>query len=194
MKYFGHQVNASQDARLKRLRKAAGSLGIDLYWRCLELVGDKLNPKNTTCLLEYSLDELAIEVDSTQDLVQMALDSMADLGMCHKVPQSATLCHFYFPKIIKYADKAFRNAFPGAELDRLYATICHNVAQCAPKEVKLKEVESNLKKSKEVPATAPGDIKSPIESTATSSQRPTANELFEEAREKLRKQIKNSND
>ena len=75
MKYFGHQVNASQDTRLKRLRKACGSMGVDLYWRCLEIVGDKLNPKNTDCRLEYSFDELAVEVDSTPDEVSKALDA-----------------------------------------------------------------------------------------------------------------------
>lgn len=148
MKYFGHQVNASQDMRLKRLRKLTGSMGVDLYWRCLELVGDKLNPKNTTCQLEYSIGEMATEIDSTNEDVLKAFDVMADLGMCHKVPLDATMCHFYFPKIIKYADKAFRNAFPGDKLDQLYEAMCHNVPQCAPKEVKLKEEKFNLKKPK----------------------------------------------
>lgn len=182
MKYFGHQVNASQDMRLKRLRKACGSFGIDLYWRCLELVADKLHPQNTSCQLEYNFDELAVEVDSDPVAVKDALEKMAELEMCHKVPLNATSCHYHFPKLIKYSDKSFRNSFPGNSLDHLYntvsATLCHQVPQSAPKvvkvvkEIKLKELTTSDEQ--------PGDQKSPLQ-----NPRPTAKQIFDQVAQEL---------
>jgi hypothetical protein len=157
MKYFGHQCNASQDPRLKRLRKSDGSVGIDLYWRCLEIVGDKINPKNTRCRLEWTPAELATDINSKDDLVVSALETMSELGLCHIVPHG-----IYFPKALKYADKAMRNAFPGELLENLMISLiselepqlCHKVPHCAPKEVKLKEVKLSLNQPIEVPQYA----------------------------------------
>jgi len=171
MKYFGHQVNASQDIRLKRLRKACGSMGVDLYWRCLEIVGDKLSPKNTDCLLEHTYEELALEVDSTPQDVEKALNVMADLDMCHKVPLNATLCHFHFLKLIKYADKAFRNSYPGTALDTLYATMCHNVPLKKLKEQNIKEKDFKEKH----------EVNGSLNESVGHGQRLSKNELLKQA-------------
>lgn len=66
MKWFQHDGNARNDSKLKRLYRAYGSEGRDLYWQVVERIAEKLDAKHKTFTLEETSEELVIEMGGSE--------------------------------------------------------------------------------------------------------------------------------
>jgi hypothetical protein len=53
MKWFKHDSDASNDAKLKKLRLKYGAQGYGIYWYCLELIARNVEKHNLTFELEH---------------------------------------------------------------------------------------------------------------------------------------------
>ena len=81
MKWFKHETNASQDAKLKRLRMKYGLEGLGLYWYCLELIGATVEPHNLTFELEHDAEIIAGDLHMHYEKIQEMMLHMIKLGL-----------------------------------------------------------------------------------------------------------------
>ena len=81
MKWFKHETNASQDAKLKRLRMVYGLEGLGLYWYCLELIGATVEPHNLTFELEHDAEIIADDLNMHHEKIQEMMLHMIKLGL-----------------------------------------------------------------------------------------------------------------
>ncbi len=81
MKWFKHETNASQDAKLKRLRMKYGLEGLGLYWYCLELIGATVEPHNLTFELEHDAEIIADDLNMHHEKIQEMMLHMIKLGL-----------------------------------------------------------------------------------------------------------------
>ena len=75
MKWYKHDSNANQDAKLKRVRIKYGMEGYGLYWYCLELIAQNVETHNLTFELEHDAEIIAHDVGLHVDIVS---DMMSD--------------------------------------------------------------------------------------------------------------------
>lgn len=85
MKWFKHDSDASQDAKLKKLLIHYGYEGYGLYFHCLELICGDLSDKNFTFELEHDAEILANEGRILQTKVEEIMRFMVDLGLFESV-------------------------------------------------------------------------------------------------------------
>lgn len=81
MKWFKHETNASQDAKLKRLRMKYGLEGLGLYWYCLELIGSTVEPHNLTFELEHDAEVIADDLNMHYEKIQEMMLHMIKLEL-----------------------------------------------------------------------------------------------------------------
>lgn len=81
MKWFKHETNAHADAKLRRLRIRYGLEGLGLYWYCLELIGQTVEPHNLTFELEHDAEVIADDLNIHVDHIQAMMMYMVDLGL-----------------------------------------------------------------------------------------------------------------
>ncbi|MCP4127320.1 MAG: DUF4373 domain-containing protein [Gammaproteobacteria bacterium] len=107
MKWFKHDSNAAQDAKLERLMIRHGLEGYGLYWYCLELIAAQVETHNLTFELEHDAEILSrrtgLHQDRVQDIMRYMVDSRLfeqDRGVitCLKM---ATRTDEYTQKILK---------------------------------------------------------------------------------------------
>ena len=81
MKWFKHDSDASNDAKLKKLRLKYGSQGYGIYWYCLELIARNVEKTNLTFELEHDAELIADDFKLSVDLVQHIMNYMVDIGL-----------------------------------------------------------------------------------------------------------------
>lgn len=81
MKWFKHDADASNDAKLKKLRLKYGAQGYGIYWYCLELIARNVEKHNLTFELEHDAELIADDFKLSSDLVQHIMTFMIELGL-----------------------------------------------------------------------------------------------------------------
>lgn len=75
MKWFKHDSNANNDAKLKRVKLKYGMEGYGLYWYCLELIAQGVEKHNLTFELEHDAEIISADTGIHQERVE---EMMAD--------------------------------------------------------------------------------------------------------------------
>jgi len=81
MKWFKHDSDANQDAKLKKLRLKYGAQGYGIYWYCLELIARNVEKHNLTFELEHDAELIAHDFSLSSELVQDMMTYMVDLDL-----------------------------------------------------------------------------------------------------------------
>lgn len=81
MKWFKHDSDASNDAKLKKLRLKYGAQGYGIYWYCLELIARNVEKHNLTFELEHDAELIADDFKLSTEIVQHIMTYMVELGL-----------------------------------------------------------------------------------------------------------------
>ena len=81
MKWFKHDADASNDAKLRKLRLKYGAQGYGIYWYCLELIARNVEKHNLTFELEHDADLIADDFKLSGEFVQEMMIYMVNLGL-----------------------------------------------------------------------------------------------------------------
>jgi len=81
MRWFKHDSNAHNDAKLKRVRQKYGMLGYGLYWYCIELIAGKVEKSNIRFELEEDAEIIAIDWNLDHLKVEEIMDYFVDIGL-----------------------------------------------------------------------------------------------------------------
>jgi hypothetical protein len=81
MKWFKHDSDASNDAKLKKLRLKYGAQGYGIYWYCLELIARNVEKHNLTFELEHDAELIADDFKLSSELVQHIMTYMVELEL-----------------------------------------------------------------------------------------------------------------
>lgn len=81
MKWFKHDSDASNDAKLKKLRLKYGAQGYGIYWYCLELIARNVEKHNLTFELEHDAELIADDFKLSTELVQHIMTFMVEIGL-----------------------------------------------------------------------------------------------------------------
>lgn len=85
MKWFKHDSDASNDAKLKKLRLKYGAQGYGIYWYCLELIARNVEKHNLTFELEHDAELIADDFKLSSDLVQHIMTYMVELELFENI-------------------------------------------------------------------------------------------------------------
>lgn len=111
MKWFKHDSDASNDAKLKKLRLKYGAQGYGIYWYCLELIARNVEKHNLTFELEHDAELIADDFKLSSDLVQHIMMFMVEIGLFENTNnvitclKMATRTDEYTQKLIQSAKK-----------------------------------------------------------------------------------------
>ena len=99
MRWFQHDSDALQDAKIRRLIIKHGVEGYAIYFHCLELIAGNITPDNITFELEHDADIIADNLKITledgspdSEKVENIILSIIELGLFTK-ENNRTLCH-----------------------------------------------------------------------------------------------------
>jgi hypothetical protein len=81
MKWFKHDSDANQDAKLRRLRLKYGMEGYGLYWYCLEMVARGVEASRLTFELEHDAELIAADTGIHHERVQSMMLDMVAVGL-----------------------------------------------------------------------------------------------------------------
>lgn len=81
MKWFKHDSDAGNDAKLRKLRIKYGAQGYGIYWYCLELIARNVEKHNLTFELEHDAELIAEDFRLSGELVQEMMTYMVNLGL-----------------------------------------------------------------------------------------------------------------
>lgn len=81
MKWFKHDSDANQDAKLRRMRMKYGMEGYGLYWYCLEMIARGVEESRLTFELEHDSELIASDTGIHYERVQDMMSYMVDLGL-----------------------------------------------------------------------------------------------------------------
>lgn len=81
MKWFKHDTDASQDAKLQNVLLDYGLEGYGLYWYCLELIAGKVDAENVTFELEHDARVIARNTGSTAEKVEGMMRYFVNVGL-----------------------------------------------------------------------------------------------------------------
>lgn len=81
MKWFKHDSDAGNDAKLRKLRMKYGAQGYGIYWYCLELIARNVEKHNLTFELEHDAELIAEDFRLSSELVQEMMTYMVNLGL-----------------------------------------------------------------------------------------------------------------
>lgn len=107
MKWFKHESQASQDAKLKKLRIKYGMEGYGLYWYCVELIAREVEADNLTFELEHDSEILAFDTGIHHDRIQEMMAFMVQLGLFQNSNGIIT-CKQLAKRADEYLTKAIR--------------------------------------------------------------------------------------
>ncbi len=101
MKWFKHDSDANNDAKLWKVRLKYGMEGYGLYWYCLELIAGNISETNLTFELEHDSEVIAGQTGIHYELVQEMMTYMCDLGL-FEIRGNNIVCM----KLLKRLDKS----------------------------------------------------------------------------------------
>ena len=81
MRWFKHDSDAGNDAKLRKLRIKYGAQGYGIYWYCLELIARNVEKHNLTFELEHDAELIADDFKLSTELVQEMMVYMVNLGL-----------------------------------------------------------------------------------------------------------------
>lgn len=81
MKWFKHDSDAGNDAKLRKLRLKYGAQGYGIYWYCLELIARNVEKHNLTFELEHDAILIGDDFKLSGEFVQEMMAYMVDLGL-----------------------------------------------------------------------------------------------------------------
>lgn len=81
MKWFKHDTDANQDAKLQNVLLDYGLEGYGLYWYCIELIAGKIDKENFTFELEHDARIIARNVGSTPQKVEEMMKYFVSQGL-----------------------------------------------------------------------------------------------------------------
>lgn len=81
MKWFKHDSDANQDAKLQNVLLDYGLEGYGLYWYCIELIAGKIDKDNISFDLEHDARIIARNVGSTAQRVEEMMRYFVKLGL-----------------------------------------------------------------------------------------------------------------
>ena len=88
MKWFKHDTDASNDAKVKKLLIKYGVTGYGIYFHCIELIANDINEHNITFELEHDSEIIAdnLKIKGTADksgieIVEEIMKYIIDLGL-----------------------------------------------------------------------------------------------------------------
>lgn len=81
MQWFKHDSDASNDAKLRKLRFKYGAQGYGIFWYCLELIARNVDKNNLTFELEHDAELIAEDFRLSSELVQEMMTYMVKLGL-----------------------------------------------------------------------------------------------------------------
>lgn len=112
MKYFKHDSDAAQDAKLRRLRMKYGMEGYGVYWFILELIARNVDKHNLTFELEHDAELISADTGIHHERVQEMMRFMVDLSLFQNISgvitclKMASRTDEYTQKLIAAAEKA----------------------------------------------------------------------------------------
>ena len=90
MKWYKHDSNAHNDAKLKRVKHKFGITGYGIYWYCIELIASKVDKKNLSFELEEDAELIAIDWGLEQPLVENILDYFVEIALFERNTSAIT--------------------------------------------------------------------------------------------------------
>ena len=90
MKWYKHDSNAHNDAKLKRVKHKFGITGYGIYWYCIELIASKVDKKNLSFELEEDAELIAIDWSLEQPLVENILDYFVEIALFERNTSAIT--------------------------------------------------------------------------------------------------------
>ena len=106
MKWFKHDTDAHNDAKLDKVLMHYGSHGYAVYSYCLELIAGKIDKGNTSCALEHDAEQIGarLKIDSVE--VSGILQYLVDVGLFDGAIESSITCL----KLLGRLDKSMTNS------------------------------------------------------------------------------------
>lgn len=106
MKWFKHDTDAHNDAKLDKVLMHYGSHGYAVYFYCLELIAGKIDKGNTSCALEHDAEQIGarLKIDSVE--VSGILQYLVDVGLFDGAIESSITCL----KLLGRLDKSMTNS------------------------------------------------------------------------------------
>ena len=101
MKWFKHDTDASQDAKLQNVLIDYGLEGYGLYWYCIELIAGQVDKDNITFELEHDARIIARNTGSTRQKVEEMMKYFVDQGLFENIDGTVTCL-----KLSKRLDKS----------------------------------------------------------------------------------------
>ena len=100
MKWIQHMTNSRRDPKLRAIIRQFGAVGYAVFWMSIEIISENLD-KNTDCIIEHDLDDLADEM-GIQDkaTIQAVLDGLVAKGLFTKNGEK-----YQNKKVLQYADE-----------------------------------------------------------------------------------------
>ena len=105
MQWFKHDSNASQDAKLKRLRMKYGLEGYGLYWYCIELVASGVDQNTFTFELEHDSEIIAFDTGIHVERVNEMMSYMVNLNLFESTNNTITCL-----KMLKRLDQSMTSS------------------------------------------------------------------------------------
>ena len=106
MKWFKHDTDAHNDAKLDKVLMHYGSHGYAVYFYCLELIAGKIDKGNTSCALEHDAEQIGsrLKIDSVE--VSAILQYLVEIGLFDGAIESSITCL----KLLGRLDKSMTNS------------------------------------------------------------------------------------
>ncbi len=119
MKYFKHDSDAAQDAKLRRLRLKYGMEGYGVYWFILELIARNVDKHNLTFELEHDAELIAADTGIHYERVQEMMRYMVDLGLFENNAAGMITCLKMASRADEYTQKLIASARPASSVPTL---------------------------------------------------------------------------
>jgi hypothetical protein len=106
VKWFKHDTDAHNDAKLDKVLMHYGSHGYAVYFYCLELIAGKIDKGNTSCALEHDAEQIGsrLKIDSVE--VSAILQYLVEIGLFDGAIESSITCL----KLLGRLDKSMTNS------------------------------------------------------------------------------------
>ncbi len=143
MKWFKHDSDASNDAKLKKLRLKYGAQGYGIYWYCLELIARNVEKHNLTFELEHDAELIADDFKLSSDLVQHIMTYMVELELFENV-DGVISCLKMATRTDEYTQQIIRDT-KRYEISRVTPESVHRISD-VKEEKRIEKIKTSIPK------------------------------------------------
>jgi len=147
MKWFKHDSDASNDAKLRKVRHKYGASGYAVYWYCLELVARNVDKHNLTFELEHDAELIADDFKLSHDLVQEMMMFMVNIGLFEN-SQGVITCLKMASRTDEYTYKIIKNLTSVPTVSRQNPEKSELIEEKRREEKRTEEINTNTGKPK----------------------------------------------